>query len=164
MPDLHAGPVLGLVNQQLGSTGTDVMLGTERADFINADASDDAIDGGAGNDVLDGGLGSNFLTGGAGLDRFFLDGRQSRHRPYLDHHHRFCAGEQLTIWGYKPGVSIFLWQASDGVAGYTGASLHCDLDGNGLIDTSVTFSALTRDQVPNQSYGSIEGQDYIFFG
>ncbi|WP_368419955.1 hypothetical protein [Rhodovarius sp.] len=48
------------------------MLGTERADFINADASDDAIDG------------------GAGLDRFFLDGRQSRHRPYLDHHHRFC--------------------------------------------------------------------------
>ncbi len=76
----------------------------------------------------------------------------------------FASGEQLTIWGYKPGVSIFLWQASDGVAGYTGASLHCDLDGNGLIDTSVTFSALTRDQVPNQSYASIEGQDYILFG
>ena len=120
--------------------------------------------GGAGNDVIDGGLGSNFLTGGAGLDRFFLDGRQAATAHTWTTITDFAPGEQRTIWGYKPGVSIFLWQASDGVAGYTGASLHCDLDGNGLIDTSVTFAGLTREQVPNQSYGSIEGQDYVFFG
>jgi hypothetical protein len=73
-------------------------------------------------------------------------------------------GEQVTIWGYRPGVSKFLWVESDGAEGYKGATMHCDLDGNGVIDTSVTFAGLTQAQIPTPSYGTVGGQDYIFFG
>jgi len=42
-------------------------------------------------------------------------------------------GEHLTIWGYQPGVSRFVWVANDGADGYKGATMHSDLDGNGVI-------------------------------
>jgi hypothetical protein len=61
-------------------------------------------------------------------------------------------------------VSQFRWAASDGAANYKGATLYCDLDGNGQIDTSVTFSGLTQAQLPAPIYGSIEGTNYIIFG
>jgi hypothetical protein len=135
--------------------------GTSKSDFIYALESDDAVDGRAGDDVIDGGPGSNFLVGGAGVDNFFLDGRAPTATTWstiMD----FQAGEHVTIWGNRPGVSKFLWVASDGTAGYKGATLHCDLDGSGVIDTSVTFAGLTQAQLPTPSYGVVQGIDYIF--
>jgi len=164
LPDTYTGPVPGIVNQKMGSSGGDIILGTQLADFINAGAGNDAIDGGAANDVIDGGLGSNFLTGGAGADIFFLDGRAANTSITWSTITDFQVGDGLTVWGYQPGISRFLWVAGDGATGYKGATLHCDLDGNGTTDTSVTFSGLTQSQLPTPSFGSIEGQDYIFFG
>ena len=134
------------------------------ADLINSGAGDDAIDGGAGNDVLDGGTGSNFLTGGAGVDNFFVDGRAAATAITWSTITDFTAGEHVTIWGNKPGVSKFVWVASDGVTGYKGATLHCDLDGKGITDTSVTFAGLTQAQLPTQMYGTVQGVDYVFIG
>jgi len=162
--DAYTGPVLGIVYQELGSSSADIIYGTNQADFINSGAGDDAIDGGAGNDVIDGGLGSNFITGGAGSDTFFLDGRAAASSITWSTITDFQAGDHLTIWGYQPGVSQFRWAASDGAANYKGATLYCDLDGNGSIDTSVTFSGLTQAQLPTPSYGSVAGNDYIMFG
>ncbi|NCY26169.1 MAG: hypothetical protein EBX37_15400, partial [Alphaproteobacteria bacterium] len=59
LPDAYTGPVAGPVNQQLGGTTGDNILGTDKADFINALGGDDGVNGGGGNDVIDGGLGSN---------------------------------------------------------------------------------------------------------
>ena len=162
--DAYTGPVTGLVNQYLGGAKADNVLGTEKADFINALGGEDGINGGGGNDVIDGGLGSNFITGGAGVDRFFLDGRGAATASTWSTITDFSAGETLTIWGYKPGVSKFNWLASDGVGSYKGVTMQCDLDGNGLIDTSVTWSGLTQAQLPTQSFGSVGGNDYILFG
>ena len=162
--DAYAGPVTGLVNQYLGGAKADIVQGTDKADFINALAGDDAINGGGGNDVIDGGAGSNFITGGAGTDRFFVDGRSAATTSTWSTITDFAAGETLTIWGYKPGVSKFNWLASDGVGSYKGVTLQCDLDGNGLIDTSVTWSGLTQAQLPTQTFGSVGGADYILFG
>jgi Ca2+-binding RTX toxin-like protein len=162
LPDAYSGPVAGLVNQLLGSSGADVILGTEKADFINAGAGDDAIDGGAGNDVIDGGAGSNFLTGGAGRDTFFIDGRVAGTAGTWSTITDFSPGEQVTIWGYQLMVSVLLWVASDGVTGFKGATLHADLDGNGLIDTSVTFAGLTQAQLTTPIFGTVGGNDYIF--
>lgn len=162
----YTGPVSGPVNQLLGGAAGDVVLGSGLADFINAVAGDDGVDGGAGNDIIDGGLGSNFLTGGAGVDTFFIDGRGAgpgapgTWSTITD----FGTGEAVTIWGYLPGVSRFVIVSNDGVSGYTGATLHADLDGNGLVDTSVTFSGLTQAQLPLAQYGTVGGQDYLFFG
>ena len=160
----YTGPVPGIEYQVIAGANNDIIIGSDRADFINAGMGDDAIDGGAGNDVIDGGLGSNFITGGAGADNFFLDGRAAAASTTWSTLTDFSAGEHVTIWGYQPGVSKFLWVASDGAEGYKGATMHCDLDGNGVIDTSVTFSSLTQAQLPTPSYGTINGNDYILFG
>jgi hypothetical protein len=97
-------------------------------------------------------------------DDFFIEGRAAGRSTTWSTITDFSQAEQAIIWGYQPGVSKFLWVASDGAAGYTGATLHCDLDGNGWIDTSVTFSGLTQTQLPMLTYGSIDGNDYILFG
>jgi Ca2+-binding RTX toxin-like protein len=149
-----------VVNQALGSAGSDIMLATALADYVNAGGGDDAIDGGAGNDVIDGGLGSNFISGGAGQDSFFVDGRATAENTTWSTITDFSPGEHLTLWGYQPGVSTMQWVESAGAEGYTGATLHCDLDGNGVIDTSITFTGLPQEQVPTPIYGA----DCILFG
>ncbi|NUB11748.1 hypothetical protein GAY28_02875 [Azospirillum brasilense] len=138
---LYSGPVTTLETQWLGSAANEAVIGSSRNDFINLLAGNDAIDAGAGDDVLDGGTGSNFLTGGAGIDTFFIDGRggQVTWGTITD-----CQkGEMVTLWGYKPGVSGFSWVDNAGADGFKGRTLHSDLDGNGSIDASITFSGAT---------------------
>lgn len=160
----YSGPVKTLQRQLFGTSANEVFGGTSSNDFMNLFAGDDAANAGAGDDVVDGGLDSNFISGGAGTDIFYLDGRVAAASSTWSTITDFQAGERLTVWGYQPGMSRFLWVASDGAAGYKGATLHCDLDGNGLIDTSVTFAGLTEAQLPTPTYGSTEGNDYILFG
>ena len=145
MSDIYSGPVSWLERQFLGSADGDVMIGTARNEFLNSGAGMDAIDGGGGDDVIDGGTGSNFLSGGAGRDDFFLDGRGGMvtWSTITD----WEAGERLSVWGWKPGVSQATWVENAGAAGYTGVTMHGDLDGNGVIDTSVTWTGMTRAQL-----------------
>ena len=148
----------------LGNEQNNVIFGGQSADSVFALTGDDAVYGGGGNDVIDGGFGSNFLSGGAGRDSFFLDGRATPAPSIWSTITDFSPGEHATIWGYQPGVSKFLWVASDGAAGYTGATLHSDLDGDGRIDTSLTFTGLTQAQLPAPTFGIVQGVDYLFFG
>lgn len=142
----YAGPVSRLDLMFIGSAAGEVILGTAFSDFVNALSGMDAVDGGLGDDVIDGGLGSNFLIGGAGQDIFFLDGRGGgiTWSSITD----WQAGEQLTIWGWVPGVSTSAWVANDGTAGWTGATLHCDLNADGVIDTSVTWTGRSQADLP----------------
>lgn len=142
----YTGPVSRLDLQFVASDSGEVVGGTEFSDFINAAGGTDAVNGGMGDDVIDGGLGSNFLSGGAGMDIFFLDGRGggSTWSTITD----WQPGEQLTIWGWKPGISTSTWSASDGTPGWTGATLHCDLNADGVTDTSVTWSGRTQAELP----------------
>ena len=163
-PEVYTGPVAGIEYQMMLGATNDIILCTAMAEFINTAAGNDAIDGGAGNDVIDGGSGSNFLAGGAGWDRFFIDGRLAATSTTWSSIIDFSPGEQVTIWGYRPEVSKLNWAASDGAPGYQGVTLHCDLDGDGTTDTSVTFSGLTQGQLPTVTYGIVEGIGYCFFG
>ena len=144
--EIYSGPVSWLEYQVLGNPGGDVMIGTSRNDFFNLLGGDDAADGGAGDDVMDGGSGSNFLTGGEGRDDFFLDGRGGTvtWATITD----WQANERLSVWGWRPGVSRAQWVDSAGAPGWTGVTMHGDLDGNGVIDTSVTWTGLTAAQLP----------------
>ncbi len=146
LPDNYSGPVPGLQYQVLGTNAGDVGVGTSRNDFFNLFGGDDALDAGAGVDVLDGGTGSNFLTGGAGIDTFFLDGRggTTTWSTITD----WQAGEQLSVFGWKPGISTVLWVASAGAVGYEGVTMFGDLDGNGSFDTSVTWTGRTQADLP----------------
>jgi hypothetical protein len=145
-PTPYSGPVQDLQYQYLGTANSEVVIGTASNDFINLLGGDDAANGGGGNDVLDGGLGSNFLTGGAGSDVFFLDGRsgQTTWSTITD----WETGEQLSLWGWRLGLSKAIWVETAGATGYEGVTLHSDLDGNGTIDASVTWTGLTQAQLP----------------
>ena len=142
----YAGPVAGLQRQYLGSSAGEIVGGTDGNDFINLLGGDDAANGDAGDDVLDGGIGSNFLTGGSGRDVFFSDGRGGTitWSTITD----WTAGEQLSLWGWRPGISRVFWEDSAGVDGFKGATMFGDLNADGVIDTSVTWSGLTRANLP----------------
>ncbi|MFV3128314.1 CAP domain-containing protein [Niveispirillum sp. KHB5.9] len=152
-PEAYSGPVSHLDWQLFGTEGADNMAGSAQDDFINLMGGNDAANGGAGNDVLDGGTGSNFLIGGEGQDIFFADGRggQVAWTTLVD----YVKGEQLSIWGWQPGTSRMTWTAMDGTAGYRGATLHADMNGDGRIDISVTFAGHTMETlgVPEERDG-----------
>jgi len=142
----YSGPVTYLQWQLLGADKGEIVIGTTKNDFVNLLGGDDAADAGAGDDVIDGGRGSNFLTGGSGKDVFFLDGRSGgvTWGTITD----WQAGEELSLWGWRPGISRAEWVDQAGAPGFQGATMHADLDGDGSTDASVTFSNLTRGQLP----------------
>ncbi len=162
-PTLYTGPVAFLEYEFLGSTTGDVIVGSTGNDFMNLLGGDDAANGGLGDDVLDGGIGSNFLTGGGGSDTLFLDGRggSTTWSTVTD----FSSGDQVNIWGWNAGTSkLLLTQANGGANGYTGATFHYDLDNNGSIDTSITFTGLALAAVPTGTAMSVVGNGYLLIG
>ena len=152
MPERYNGPATAAGGvpihfQYLSDSSNDVLMGTAYNDFINMGGGDDAVNAGAGNDVIDGGLDSNFLTGGAGTDIFFSDGRADTvtWSTITD----WYSGEQLSVWGWHPETSKTVEWVWSGAAGYKGLTMHADLNGDGTIDTSVTFSGIvSKSQLP----------------
>ena len=152
MPECYTGPATAAGGapihfQLIGDSSNEVIMGTQYNDFINSTAGSDAVNAGAGNDVIDGGTGSNFLTGGPGTDIFFSDGRGgvTTWSTITD----WQAGEQLSVWGWHPGTSRIVAWVQAGAAGYEGLTMHADLNGDGTIDTSVTFTGITsQSQLP----------------
>ncbi|MGG5821383.1 calcium-binding protein [Falsiroseomonas sp. HW251] len=142
----YIGPVDYLALAFLGTAGGEAVGGTRFADFINGLGGDDAVSTGAGTDVVDGGTGSNFITGGADRDVFFLDGRggTTTWSTITD----WEVGEQLSVWGWKPGVSTASWVDQAGATGFQGVTMHGDLNGDGLIETSVTWTGQSRAVLP----------------
>jgi Ca2+-binding RTX toxin-like protein len=130
---------------------------------MNLLGGDDAANGGLGDDVLDGGTDSNFLTGGLGNDTFFLDGRggTTTWSTITD----FVSGDTVNIWGWVQGTSqLLLTEANNGAIDYMGATYHYDLDGINGIDTSLTFSNLTLNQINSPTAQSVAGNGYLLFG
>lgn len=153
----YSGPVLTLERQLFGTADSEVYGGTRGNDFMNCFAGDDAANAGAGDDVVDGGLGSNFLTGGDGRDTFFSDGRGGgvTWTTITD----WQGGEQLSVFGWRPGVSRISWAESDGVGSFRGVTMRGDLNGDGSNDTIVTWSGKTQADLPTP----LEFPDLLWF-
>jgi Ca2+-binding RTX toxin-like protein len=157
--ETYTGPVDFLERELIMTSQNEIVNGTARNDFINSRGGTDAIDAGAGNDVVDGGTGSNFLTGGSGVDTFFTDARIPGLITWSTITDFDPANEQATIWGWRPGVSSGVWVASDGAEGFKGATFHADVNGNGQIDTSITFTGLSRSDIMQP----LEFDDLLWF-
>ncbi len=161
-PNIYTGPVDYLQYEFMGEMTNDTITGSMGNDFFNLKDGDDAAEGGVGDDVLDGGAGSNFLTGGEGDDTFFLDGRDGNvvWSTITD-----FDNEEVNIWGWNEGVSKLLSSEDDaGADGFKGATLHYDLNNDGAIDTSITFSGLTLSEIPQSIASTIDDTGYLFFG
>ncbi|WP_448207952.1 DUF4347 domain-containing protein [Azospirillum sp. sgz302134] len=156
----YDGPVTTLQWTFMGDGRNEVVGGSDGNDFINLLGGNDAVAGGAGDDVLDGGSGSNWLIGGSGVDTYFVDGRNPEvtWSTVVD----LEKGEWATMWGYKAGVSKLSWEEMGGADGYKGATVHCDIDGNGSIDASMTFTGKSVGAMTTTT-GTIGDQSYIAF-
>lgn len=60
--------VAGLLANEVGTAGNDVLSGTDGRDYSQLGAGNDEIDSGAGNDVVFGGRGADTIQGGGGND------------------------------------------------------------------------------------------------
>lgn len=163
VPNVYTGLVDYLEYEYLGQESGEIVVGSFANEFFSLGAGDDAAYGGTGDDVLDGGTGSNFLTGGAGSDTFFIDGRSDEvtWSTIADLNN----DDRVNIWGWVDGVSTLLnSEENSGAEGYKGVTLHYDLDNDGVVDTSITFSGLSSDELPSQGYSSVEGNGYLYFG
>lgn len=133
------GAVDYLQAQYIHAGDAGVSIGAAMANvFIKGGAGDDALAARDGRNVLDGGRGSNFLVGGSGVDTYFIDGRggQATWGTVVG----FEPGEIITVWGFDPAVSRLRWAESEGTAGYTGRTLHVDMDGDGDSAVLVTIA------------------------
>lgn len=161
-PELYDGPVSYLTYQFISDGSQRILFGSTENDFLKLGDGDDAVNGSDGHDVLDGGLGSNFLTGGEGDDVFFLQGssQELTWSTVAD----FTSGDSVTIWGWTEGVSQLVSSVDNvGAIGYEGATLQYDMDGNGLIDTSLTFAGMSFSDLPSALVGTIDSNGYLFF-
>lgn len=57
----------------LGTSGNDVIVGSDRPDWLYGLEGDDSLTGGLGSDGLDGGEGADTMTGGDGDDYYYVD-------------------------------------------------------------------------------------------
>ncbi|GAA4247999.1 carbohydrate-binding domain-containing protein [Azospirillum formosense] len=156
----YEGPVATLQWSFLGTAEDEVVGGSDGNDFINLMGGNDAASGGAGDDVLDGGSGSNWLIGGPGHDTFFVDGRggEVTWSTIVD----LERGEWATLWGFVPGQSRLTWEEMGGAEGYKGATVRCDIDGNGTIDASMTFTGMAVSAM-TVTTGMAGSEPYIAF-
>ncbi|MDO9710899.1 calcium-binding protein [Paracraurococcus lichenis] len=123
--------------------------GTATKFYMDLGAGDDAAKGLGGDDIIDGGTGSSFLTGGGGNDQFLIhaDGSAVTWSTITD----WNTGDQLVLTGWQAGTSTATWVENAGTAGFEGLTLHADLDGDGTIDTSITWTGLTLAQAPTET-------------
>ena len=165
--DSYNGPVAGLQNQYLYSGSDGVSLTANQPGFfLRGSTGDDALAVSTGRNVLDGGKGSNFLSGGTGAgsaDTFFVDGRGTA--TIWSTIANFHAGDTATLWGYVPGVTNLSWADGQGASGYTGATLHADMQGNGASSASLTFAGLSvaQAQAMMVGAGTAGGVPYLQF-
>ncbi|MBV8592482.1 MAG: matrixin family metalloprotease [Acetobacteraceae bacterium] len=138
----YSGPDTDLQSQffYLGTDNVAVWAKTPSV-FLVTGSGDDALTVTSGNNVLDGGSGSNLMTGGSGSDTFFINpGGQTDTWSTIKNFH---SGDMLTIWGYQPGTSRVVVQDGQGAPGFTGATVHIDLNGTGNYNSSVTFAGIS---------------------
>ena len=164
----YTGPVNYLQWEYIWSSPDGVAIGASVDNFfLHGGSGDDAIAVHGGNNVVDGGGGSNFLVGGTGADggtdTFFVDGRGGVETwSSIVNFHR---GDAVTVFGFTAGVSTLPFTASDGAAGYTGATIHSELSGAGTgVNGSVTFAGISLADAQTKftiSTGSVGGANYL---
>jgi T5SS/PEP-CTERM-associated repeat protein len=170
--DDYTGPVDYLQRQYVWS-GSDTDNLAIRANvpnaFLKGGSGADALQAFGGNNVLDGGPGSNFLIGGTGADggrdTFFVDARDPATVTWstiVNFHH----GDQATIFGFHPDTSTRPETASDGAGGFTGFTIHSEINGAGTgVNASMTFAGIdqaTADAHFTYTTGTLPGNiDYL---
>jgi Ca2+-binding RTX toxin-like protein len=136
--------------------------------FLKGGSGSDALAVAAGTNVLDGSSGSNLLVGGTGQDGgsdvFFLDARSGA--ATWSTIVNFHAGDRATIFGFHTGLSTMSFADDDGQPGFTGLTIHSEINGPGTgVTSSMTFAGIDRATVQSHfvfTSGALPGGiDYL---
>jgi Ca2+-binding RTX toxin-like protein len=151
------GPVAGLQEQYINITSDNLIISVSTPNwFVHSGSGTDAIAANSGTNVLDGGTGSNFLTGGSGTDTFFVDDRG----PTADIWSTvvgFHAGDSATIWGVTPQDFGLAFADGQGMAGFTGLTLHATASGKPTA--SLTLAGFSQADMANGRLSVTFGAD-----
>ncbi|GAC1344885.1 MAG: hypothetical protein NVSMB18_23440 [Acetobacteraceae bacterium] len=168
--DDYTGPVDYLQRQYIYAGTDNVAIAANVSNaFLKGGPGGDALQAKGGNNILDGGGGSNFLIGGTGADggrdTFFVDARDPGVVTWSTIVN-FHQGDQATIFGFHPNLSTRPFTASDGAAGYTGGTIHSEINGPGSgVLASMTFAGIDPGTVQQHfvfSAGTLPGNiDYL---
>lgn len=164
----YSGPVSGLQRQYIlaGNDPAGIAALSNNV-FLKGSTGNDALLVTGGSNVLDGGGGSNFLSGASGADggkdTFFVDGRTGTTWGSILNFH---PDDAMTLFGFQAGQSTFSWTASDGAAGFKGATIHAELGGAGTgTNASVTFAGVSFADAQSKftlSTGTTGGAGYLY--
>ncbi len=158
----YFGPLDNVQSQFLyDGAGPLAIVAQQTSMLISSKASATAVQLLGGANVVNMEQGSSFLVGGLGNDTIILHADQ----PQVTWNTiaNFHSGDSITIYGYHNGLSTSQWVANAGAAGWTGATLHMDLNGDKTIDSSLTFAgkSLTDTTRFYTTLGNVGGQDYM---
>ncbi|MDT7951264.1 MAG: hypothetical protein RQ966_07135, partial [Acetobacteraceae bacterium] len=159
---LYQGAIGNLNTQYLYDGDTALAIVAQQSGMlISSQAQQTAVQLQGGTNVLDMKQGSSFLVSGTGSDTFLLhvDQAQTTWNTISNFH----TGDSVILYGFTAGTSVRWLDASAGAASYTGATLRLDVDGNGTIDSSLTFANKTASEVEHYSYqtGTVGGASYL---
>ena len=129
--------------------------------LISSMAQATAIQLQGGANVLNMLQGSSFLVSGPGDDTIILhaDQPQTTWNTIANFH----LGDSITIYGFTAGTSSRWWDAKAGAPGYTGSTLRLDINGDGQVDSSLTFANQTNADTGHFALneGSVAGLHYL---
>lgn len=94
-------------------------------------------------------VGTDILNGGWGLDTFNVNTASSDGWAEINNFH---SGDVAQIIGFTPGQSTINWTTATDPNGQSGATAQISLNGNGHIDSSVTFAGVSVADA--QAFGS----------
>ena len=129
--------------------------------LISSQAQATAVQLQGGLNVLSMEQGSSFLVSGTGADTFLLHADQAQ--ITWNTISNFHTGDSVILYGFDRSTSARWWDANAGAPNYTGATLRLDLDGNGSIDSSLTFAGKTTSETAQYQFqtGAVGGANYL---
>ncbi len=160
--ELYQGAISNVNTQFLYDGDTPLAIVAQQAGMlISSQAQATAVQLQGGVNVLDMKQGSSFLVSGTGADTFLLHADQAA--TTWNTIANFHTGDSIIIYGFTAGTSARWWDANAGAANYTGATLRLDVDGNGSIDSSVTFAGKMTSETNTYQIqtGSVGGSNYL---
>ena len=114
------------------------------------------------NNQMLGTASSDIFNGSSGADTFFIDKRSGSNTwsTITD----FDPEDSVNILGWQQGTSQLILSLDDqGAEGFKGATFHYDLNGNGTIDTSITFASLSLASMSSLIPGEMADTGYLLF-
>ena len=161
--ELYQGAISNLNTQFLYDGDTPLAVVAQQSGMlITSQAQATAIQLLGGANVLDLQQGSSFLVSGSGTDTLLLHADQAQ--TTWNTIANFHTGDSVIIYGFTAGTSTQRWwDANAGATNYTGATLRLDVDGNGTIDSSLTFAAKTTADTSHYliQSGNVGGSNYL---